>query len=226
MDKKRFNMITNYIYLYHINTFVIVPVYPDNITDQSSVTFAQENPIARSAPIYSYSNSGPRSMTINLRLHRELMSQVNYGKSNAKLGVNDDYVDLMIRQLQAAALPRYSSAQKMVDPPMVAVRFGNEIFIKGIVSGSVSVAYETPILPNDKYAVATISFTVLETDPYDAETVMQCGSFRNISTTLERGTVTTGTKVKATTRTKALYKDAYANDFGISGNNTNIVKGF
>ena len=48
---------------------------------------------------------------------------------------------------------------------MVAVRFGNEIFIKGVVTTGVSVTYEKPILSNNKYAVVTIAFTVSEVDP-------------------------------------------------------------
>ena len=74
----------------------------------------------------------------------------------------------------------------MVNPPMVAIRFGNEIYIKGIVNGSVSVEYSGPILPNNKYALVNISFTVTEVDPYDAETVAVSGSFRGLNKTLER----------------------------------------
>jgi hypothetical protein len=34
----------------------------------------------------------------------------------------------------------------MVNPPMVAVRFGNEIFIKGVVTGGVTVTSQLPLL--------------------------------------------------------------------------------
>ena len=74
----------------------------------------------------------------------------------------------------------------MVDPPMVAIRFGTELFIKGIVSGNVTVSYSPPILETDKYANVLIGFTVEEVDPYDATQVMQMGSFRGLDTTLER----------------------------------------
>ena len=68
---------------------------------------------------------------------------------------------------------------------MVAVRFGNDIFIKGVVIGAVSVSYSLPIITGNKYAHVSVSFTVEEVDPYDAQTVMQAGSFRGLSTTLE-----------------------------------------
>ena len=117
-----------------------------------------------------------------------MMNEIN--RDNPKIPatslIQEDYVDLMVKQIQAAALPAYAVAQKMVNPPMVAIRLGNDIFIKGVVNGAVSVSYEYPILSNGKYACVTMGFTVNETDPYDAYTAMQYGSFRGLSTSLER----------------------------------------
>ena len=62
---------------------------------------------------------------------------------------------------------------------------GNSVFCKGVVEGGVSVTYSGPILNNNKYAVATVSFSVHEVDPYDADTVMVEGGFRGIRKTLE-----------------------------------------
>ena len=179
-------MIDNYIYLYHVDQFIVIPTFPDSLTDSLSVNFNKSTPMSRSAPIYSYSDSAPRSLQINLDLHRDMMTEINYGVSNLTLATGDDYVDTLIKQIQAAALPNYGASQKMVDPPMVAVRFGNDVFIKGVVSDGVSVTYQLPILENNKYAHVSVSFTVEEIDPYDAKTVMQTGSFRGIDTTLER----------------------------------------
>ena len=181
-----FRMINNYIYLYHTDQFLILPTYPESIQDTINSTFASSNPLARSAPIYAYSYSGPRSMQIQLSLHREMMTQINYNTSNFVVELGDDYIDTLIKQLQAIALPKYSSASKMVNPPQIALRFGNEIYIKGVVNGGISVTYSGPILENDKYAVVNVSFTVYEVDPYDAVTVQQGGSFRGLNKTLER----------------------------------------
>ena len=186
MSLEKFQMIDNYIYLYHVNQFIIIPTFPDSMTDSLSVNFNKATPMSRSAPIYSYSDSGPRSLQINLDLHRDMMTEINYGVSNAKLEIGNDYVDTLISYIQAAALPNYGASQKMVDPPMVAVRFGNDVFIKGVVTDGVCVTYQLPILENNKYAHVSISFTVEEVDPYDAKQVMQTGSFRGIDTTLER----------------------------------------
>jgi len=89
-----------------------------------------------------------------------------------------DSVDTLVKEIQAAVLPTYASSSKMVDPPLVACRVGNEVYIKGIIVGSVSVSYSGPILYNDKYAICTIAFTITEVDPYDAYTVQNIGSFR------------------------------------------------
>lgn len=179
-------MIENYLYMYHTDTFIVLPTYPETITDTLNSTFSETAILSRSAPIYSYSYSGPRQVQITLSLHRDMMTQINYGVSNITLELGDDYVDTIIKQLQAIALPKYMASEKMVNPPMVAVRFGNDIFIKGIVNGGVSVTYSLPILSNGKYAQVQISFTVSEVDPYDAETVMTQGSLRGVSRTLER----------------------------------------
>lgn len=183
-----FNMIENYIYLYHTKTLIAIPTYPEEITDTMGITYNTTTPLSRSAPIYSYSNSGPRSFALTLNLHRDMMKSINTTVSNlnvADLG-KDDYVDILAKQLQAIALPKYAASEKMVNPPMIAVRFGNELFCKGVVQGAVGVKYSGPILRNDKYALVTIDFTVNEVDPYDAETVMQVGSFRGLSQDLER----------------------------------------
>lgn len=184
----------NYVYLYHLpndqdngtGQFVIIPSYPDSYTDNLSSTFSSTNILARSAPIFSYSYSGPRSITISLSLHRDMMTQLNYNKSNLNLEIGDDYVDTLINKLQAMSLPKYDYGSKMVNPPMVAVRFGNEFFIKGVVNGQISVTGSLPLLQNGKYAQMSIQFTVFEVDPYDAETIVNQGSIRGLSRTLER----------------------------------------
>ena len=183
---RTYNMVDNYIYLYHVDQFIVLPTFPDSVADKLSINFNKATPMSRSAPIYSFSDAGPRSLQVQLDLHRDMMHQINWGISNAKVAVGDDYVDTLIKQIQAASLPTYGASQKMVDPPMVAVRFGNDIFIKGVVTDGVTVSYMMPIIRGNKYAHVSVAFTVEEIDPYDARTVMGTGSFRGLDTTLER----------------------------------------
>lgn len=180
-------LIDNYIYLYHTDEWVLIPVYPDQIADSMSTTFNSTNALSRSAPVFSYSNSGPRTVQINIDLHRDMMDEVNYGKANLRVDIGDDYVDTIIKRLQSIALPRYQASSKSVVPPMVAVRFGEEVFIKGVVNSNITVTYKKPILSNNKYAVVSINFNVLEVDPYDADSVSQLGSFRGLTRTFKNG---------------------------------------
>ena len=207
-------MIDNYVYLHHTDTMIILPTFPETITDSTAVSFSATNILTRSAPIYSYSSSGPRSIDISLKLHRDMMHSINVQGSTLKNWTAEygniqrgDYLELLIKQLQAAALPRYGAAEKMVDPPLVTVRFGDEVYCTGVVEGSVSITYSGPILGNaiydeagnvqydaagnrlignGKYAEAAIQFHVQEVDPYDAEAVMLYGSLRGVRSTLDR----------------------------------------
>lgn len=180
----------NYIYLYHTDEVIYLPTFPENITDNLQSTFAQTNALSRSAPVFTYSNSGPRSMHFQFELHRDLLDSVNIGGlSNATLEVGEDYVNALIRKIQAVALPRYVDASKSVIPPMVAIRIGSgeDIFIKGVVQGGVTVSYSPPMLSNGQYALVSISFTIYEIDNFDADTVSQLGSFRGITTAFKNG---------------------------------------
>lgn len=196
---RAFDVVENYIYIYQLDKYVVLPVWPESVMDNLGSTFAETNILARTAPIFSYSNSGPRSVNFQLSLHRDLMYELNkHNKSfldankefsPAVLKITDDYVDVLVKYLQAMALPSYAAntvSSKMINPPMVAVRLGNSLFIKGIVRGDVNVTYSGPIDANLKYQQVSVGFNVLEVDPQDAESVAKWGSFRGLETVLTR----------------------------------------
>lgn len=187
-ETKVFSMIDNYIYLYHTDTLIAIPTYPESISDVMGINYSNTTPLSRSAPIFSFVNSGPRSFSVSLNLHRDMMNDINVASSNLQISNLDeeDYVDHMIKQLNAAVLPRYAAAEKMVNPPIIAVRFGNDIFCKGVITSGITTTYSGPILRTDKYAQVNIDFTINEIDPYDADTVMQVGHYRGLNTSLER----------------------------------------
>ena len=191
----RYVMPDNYLYLYHVpnnkgtmGVCILLPAYADSVTDTQNVNFNSSTPLARSAPIFSYSSSGPRTLQVSFNLHRDMMKQINYGVSTAMIenNSNDDYTDLLIRYIQAAALPTYEVAKKMVNPPQVALRLGQDLFIKGVITGSVGVTYRYPILSDGKYALVDVAFGVTETEPYDALIAAQMGSSRGLNTSLAR----------------------------------------
>jgi len=176
----------NYIYLFHTDEFLYLPEYPDEISDKMTSTFAQTNALARTAPVFTYSNSGPRTVNIRVHLHRDLIEFSNSG-SRMKTEDGEDLVDALIKKIQAIALPTYNAEMKKMTPPSIAVRIGNELFVRGVVQGGVSITYEKPIIKGNKYAQATIAFDVYETDPYDAVSVSKAGSFRGLTSTFKDG---------------------------------------
>lgn len=197
--EKIFRCPDNYIYIYHTDTLVLIPTYPESIQDSMGNNFSATGILSRSAPVQTYINSGPRTVQIGLKLHRDMMFQINHDFQYSGWGgietqkhlsidsINDeDYIDRLTRELQAIAVPKYMDTSKMVNPPQVAVKFGNDVFIRGVVSGNVGVNYSGVILRTNKYSNVDISFEVTEIDPYDAETVSQVGSYRGISKTLQR----------------------------------------
>ena len=187
--------VENYIYFHHLDLCIALPTYADSINDNQSVTFSQNNPMGRSAPLYSYSYSGPRSIMFDFRLHRDEMTAIAYNKSRYGNLPDYDIVEAFIKQMRAAALPVYAASAKMVNPPIVSVKCSSDIFITGIVSGNVNVSYDLPIIQyngEDKYAKVGVSFTLCEIDPYDAEEVITVGGYRGVPTSLSRNTYVIG----------------------------------
>lgn len=180
----------NYIYIYQLDKYVYIPTFPENISDTLGSNFSTTNILARTAPIFSYSNSGPRTVSINLQLHRDMMTDVNYKNTRFldETDISADYVDSLIRYLQAMALPSYNGLNtkmaKMVNPPMIAVRFGETLFIKGVVNSTVNVTYSGALDVNGKYQEIAVQFSVSEVDPQDANSIAKSGSFRGLNKVL------------------------------------------
>jgi hypothetical protein len=178
-----------YIYISHLDVpeeakYWQLPGYPEEVTDQMVSNFTQTTALGRSAPVYTFSNAGPRTIQISLNFHRDMFDEM---PSNFALRDGEDKSEGFIRALQAIAVPKYNLSNKAIEPPLVALRLGREVFIKGVVTSGISVTYKKPILVDEKYANISISFTVSEVDPYDSTTVFQNGSFRGLTATLRTG---------------------------------------
>jgi hypothetical protein len=179
-----------YIYISHLDEdyqYWMLPGYPEEVTDDMASNFQSTTALGRSAPVYTFSNSGPRSVQIRLNFHRDMFDEINQFNGNNRFEDGDDMADKFIKALQAIAVPKYNLSNKAIEPPLVAVRLGREVFIKGVVTSSIGVTYSKPILVNEKYAVIQVAFTISEVDPYDSTTVFQNGSFRGLTATLRNG---------------------------------------
>ena len=180
----------NYIYISHLDEdaqFWLLPNTPDSISDTMQSTFNSQNALGRSAPVYTYSNSGPRTVQINIKLHRDMLDSINVGVSNANVDIGRDYMDTLIRALQAIALPKYNVNNKAIEPPLLAIRIENQIFVKGVLTGEIGLSYGLPIQSDGKYATVSLSLSIAEVDPYDATSVYKNGGFRGAVQTLKNG---------------------------------------
>lgn len=176
-----------YLYISHLDEdyqYWQLPGYPDEISDSMGSTFRDTTALGRSAPVYTFSNSGPRTIQLSLKFHRDMFEEM---PSNVAPKDGEDKAESFIHAIQAIAVPKYNLSNKAIEPPLVAVRLGREIFIKGVVTSDVSVTFGKPILVDEKYAEIQISFSISEVDPYDATTIFQNGSFRGLTATLRSG---------------------------------------
>ena len=178
-----------YIYISHLDLpeeakYWQLPGYPDEITDQMNSSFQENTALGRSAPVYTFSSAGPRTIQISLNFHRDMFEEM---PSNVVPREGEDKAESFIHALQSIAVPKYNLSNKAIEPPLVAIRLGREVFIKGIVNSGISITYGKPILVNEKYAIMKVSFTVSEVDPYDATTIFKNGSFRGLTATLRKG---------------------------------------
>lgn len=179
-----------YIYISHLDEdaqYWRLPQYPEEVSDQLRSNFSEQNTLGRSAPIFTFSNSGPRTVQFNMEFHRDMIDEANMDNGTVAPSDSEDLSDKLIAALQAIAVPKYNTADKIIEPPLVAVRLGRQIFIKGVVNGGISVSYKKPILTNEKYAIIGLSFTVSEVDPYDSSSVYSNGSFRGLVATMQSG---------------------------------------
>lgn len=179
----------NYIYISHLDEglrYWKLPCVPDSITDNMGANWSQNQALGRSAPVFTYSNSGPRTVHFDFHMHRDMMDDLNMNWSNSKLGYGEDYVDNLLHALQAIAVPKYNLSNKAIEPPLVGLRVINEIFIKGVVTNSISVQYQKPIFANGKFAQIDLGIDIQEVDPYDAQTIYTNGSFRGMVSLMRR----------------------------------------
>ena len=231
-DVDKYQFIDNYIWISTLGDeglYFVIPTWPEQIQDNMRSTFNSENALSRSAPVWSYENSGPRSIRIRLDLHREMLDIVNINNDTIQkykdtLKENSfDTMDTLIKAINSISVPKYTLSAKAVQPPVVAMKFGSEIYIKGIVNGTIDVNYQLPLIEYEdgktRYAQVQIGFEVTEIDPYDALTLFQIGSFRNIVSTSYMATSTAAPQQATSTQTSAQVTGGFESNLKRSGVN-------
>ena len=70
-----------YLYISHLDLpeelkYWQLPGYPDEVTDSMKANFSESTALGRSAPVYTFSNAGPRTVQFNLEFHRDMIKSV------------------------------------------------------------------------------------------------------------------------------------------------------
>lgn len=138
------------------NSVVYLPSYPEELSDNTSVNWAESGIIGRSTPIYSYNSTSARQLSFSFDLHREMPK---YFGERYKSGSYDTYdVEKILETIRKSAYPEYENSG--LKPPIVTFRFG-EFKARGIIM-SVGFTWKKPIVAR-KYQLCTVSISMNET---------------------------------------------------------------
>jgi hypothetical protein len=108
-----------YLYISHLDEdyqYWMLPGYPEKVTDQMQSEFAANSALGRSAPVYTFSHSGPRTISINLSFHRDMFEEINqflYPKGSNIFADGQDMAEKFIHAIQAIAVPKYNLSNKI-----------------------------------------------------------------------------------------------------------------
>ncbi|AWD93029.1 hypothetical protein HSE3_gp077 [Bacillus phage vB_BceM-HSE3] len=134
--------ITGLVYNMNTGTKFEFPAMPDEISDNENAQFEDQAIAGRSAPIFNYSSSGPRSVSFSITLHDD------YCKDGILATVN---------KFKALVYPSY---RELIASPKCYIRIGD--FIRCIcVVESVDVTWKKPYR-NGIYIVADVNISLKE----------------------------------------------------------------
>jgi hypothetical protein len=120
------------------------PCYPESYTDNHSVSVNAQNILGRSEPFQIYSNTGPRTVNVSFKMHRE-MNHITP-------------IDTLVAAIQSAIYPREEGSL----PPRVKLTLGNNCYIEGLIPSGVDVTWSEVINKNSQYNMVDLSFSVVE----------------------------------------------------------------
>lgn len=124
---------------------VSFPCFPESFTDTRQSNVTSQNPLGRSEPFQIYQNSGPRTVSVSFRMHREMYSYY-------------EQVSDIVKAVQSATYP--IGWERTI--PKVRLVLGNSCSIIGIIAGTVTSNWSETINKNFQYNVVTLDFSVTE----------------------------------------------------------------
>ena len=141
-----------------------LPVYPQKFTDSNHITYSDISVLGRSVAYRVYNYSG-RSCSFDLELHEDLFKSPGYLRQ-------------IVRIMQSACYPQYSSAGAVAAPEVI-ITVGKQFKVRGVLSSDISVTWQAPIV-EDNYTNCSLSISIDETTgPYSMSEISQMGGNRN-----------------------------------------------
>lgn len=112
----------------------------ESFSEDVSINYSAETIIGRSSPYQGYSDTGPRTFSLNLKI----CASINYGEVHTFRGKSDyDYVAAVVDWLRSLVYPDYERYPGNISPHRVLFCFGSYIKSVCIVT-SLSVSYPGP----------------------------------------------------------------------------------
>lgn len=130
-----------------------LPCFPESYSDSYSANITSESILGRSEPFQIYQNGGPRKVSANFKLHREMF----IGSSESGTP-NLNRIDEIIAAFQSLAYPTGDDSIL----PRVKFVIGNSCSIEGIIDGSVDVTWSETINANSTYNMAEFTISIIE----------------------------------------------------------------
>lgn len=129
---------------------VDIPAYPESIKDPRMATYVtMPDTLYQYEPWYTYSNSGPREVTFEFHLHRQMWTG----------NETDGQANQMIRFIQASTYPRYKGSSVVSDVCTLYIK--GSPYIRGIVT-SAEVEWLGPIGIDGYYLEFNLAVTFVE----------------------------------------------------------------
>lgn len=136
-------------YIVNLVTGDTIPLVtaPDSLSENIAANYNEQDILARSAPMISYTSTGARQVSIAIKVHEDILPS----------GYN---IDSYVNALKALPYPEYTGGN--VTPPAVKLICGTSLNVIGVPL-NVDVTWGTEVFRDNRMPIANISITIKET---------------------------------------------------------------
>lgn len=136
-------------YIINLNTNENIPLVtaPNSLTEGISNSLNEQDILARSAPLITYTGTGSRQVSIALKVHEDVLPE----------GYD---INGYVNALKSLVYPEYTN--NIVSPPNVKLFVGTSVSVIGMCA-SVNVTWETTTFRDNKIIMANIDIAIKET---------------------------------------------------------------